>query len=412
MAKYMIGLAQLEGYNPNEDWENYQERMEHCFKTNDVKPDQQASALLALIGASTYRILKDLLAPAKPSTKTYAELVTALRDHFSPPTLTLAERFQFGIRNQKVGESITEFATALRALTAKCEFGTFLDDALSLRFVCGMRDKSTQKRLLLLKNPTFKEVLDTAVKCESADRHMEIMHDSTQEGSVLQFRGKPPNNNRENYRFKRKPKNNACFRCGRRNHTPDKCYFIDEKCRDCGEKGHIAKMCPKKAKSRGPFRNVRAMACNNDPDQYDDEPSQVNAKRVTTLKSNSLSTSGTYNRCNNPNMPEHELIHHGMTMRRGNHNNNYHTDSCLQVYPELAPAPTHHLSAHTESAATEYDVDTGSNYDNLNSIDRINNCLLNGSDSIYVTPLINGKQVKMELDTGSAVSIMNLVRLS
>ena len=332
------------------------------------------------------------------------ELIAVLKNHFSPPSLILAERFQFGIRNQKVGESVTEFATALRALTAKCEFGTFLDDALSLRFVCGIRDKSTQKRLLLLKNPTFKEVLDTAVKCESADRHMELMNDSQQEGSVLQMRRNPSNNNR----YKRKQQNNPCFRCGRRNHTPDKCYFIADKCHECGEVGHIVKMCrnPKKGRARGPVRNVRAMT--SDPNPLSDGPAQVNSKCVLSCNSNLSSPKSINNsktRIRNSQCRNKPLVH----ANTGNNSEGFPGKNHASDNTEIRPAPIYHLAKQNDETAGTVIAAHESTDNNVHeSIDRINNCLLNGSESIYVTPMINGKPVKMELDTGSAVSIMNL----
>ena len=184
-----------------EVWENDQDRMELMFVANDVKPAQQVATLLTLVGSETYGILKDLITPAKPKDKTYEELCAALEKHFSPPTLTLAERFKFGVRNQKPEESIGDFAKALRRLTTKCNFGNYLDDALCLRFVCGLRDTSTPKRLLVIKDPTFKDVLDTAIKCESAEQHTSLIQDLVaNDGGVFQMsrRNTAPNCNNNN----------------------------------------------------------------------------------------------------------------------------------------------------------------------------------------------------------------------
>ena len=37
-----------------------------------------------------------------------------------------------------------------------------------------------------------------------------------------------------------------CFRCGKNNHVPDKCFFRKAKCRGCQSIGHIVKKCPEK----------------------------------------------------------------------------------------------------------------------------------------------------------------------
>ena len=45
-----------------------------------------------------------------------------------------------------------------------------------------------------------------------------------------------------------------CFRCGG-DHIPQKCRFKHENCRNCNSKGHIAKVCKKKAPALRPEQN-------------------------------------------------------------------------------------------------------------------------------------------------------------
>ena len=78
----------MEPFNPNnEKWENYHERMEFTFQANDVKAADFATTMLALLGAETYGILKDLVTPDKPKDKNYKELIETLDKHFSLPAL-------------------------------------------------------------------------------------------------------------------------------------------------------------------------------------------------------------------------------------------------------------------------------------------------------------------------------------
>ena len=348
-----------------------------------------------MIGADVYGILKDLVAPDRPVEKSYTELVRTLQQHFSPPTLTLAERFKFGIRNQKPGESYAEFATALRRLTAKCEFGTFLDDALCLRFVCGLQDKATQKRLLLLKEPKFKDVLDTAIKCESADHHMELMQDKSPDSGVFQFKKNNFANNSQ--KFKNQSLSKQCWRCERRNHHEKDCYFKQTMCKKCQQIGHIARACKNKSKFQGRRQgNVRAVSSNVEQQHGNpEEDVQVN-NHNNNIDRNSLHTNDKHYNITLPSKWLHEK-QLSSTDDRDTLNYNNLNNMATRGICNIATNGCNYLSNSSSKDSSVITVDKN-----------VNNCILNGSDSIFVTPKVNGRPIKMELDTGSSVSIMNV----
>lgn len=67
-----------------------------------------------------------------------------------------------------------------------------------------------------------------------------------------------------------------CFRCGG-DHIPQKCRFKHEDCRNCNSKGHIVKVCKKKAPASRPEQNwrkqpVRYLEIDDPaPNNHDDE---------------------------------------------------------------------------------------------------------------------------------------------
>lgn len=154
----------------NEDWESYIERVELYCTANDVEEEKKVPTLLSLMGAKTYDLLWNLLAPEKPATQTFQSIVDTLKKHLNPKPLVIAERFRCHNRNQSKDESISEYIAELSKLTQSCEFGAGLSDVLHDRLVCGMHCQSTQKRLLSEKDPTLEKALAIAVSMETAVR--------------------------------------------------------------------------------------------------------------------------------------------------------------------------------------------------------------------------------------------------
>ncbi|XP_072145332.1 uncharacterized protein [Dermacentor andersoni] len=152
-----------------EDFMSYVERFDHYWKVTQNKDDSlKKSAFITAIGKRPYKTLKDLLLPAKPEDKSFNEIVAVLREHYSPGSKVIAERFKFNRRYQVEGETISAFAVELRHMAARCEFGPFLDDALRDRFVAGLSDASIQASLLKKKELSFETAYDLARSAELA----------------------------------------------------------------------------------------------------------------------------------------------------------------------------------------------------------------------------------------------------
>ena len=71
----------------------YLERLALYFDVNSITAE--VPVLLTVIGAANYTFFQGLVSPAKPKDKSYADLEAVLLTHFSPKTLTVAERFRF-----------------------------------------------------------------------------------------------------------------------------------------------------------------------------------------------------------------------------------------------------------------------------------------------------------------------------
>lgn len=218
-------IGELGAFNPDsEKISTYLERVAVFMTANEVADAKKAAVLLSVIGKTNYALLEGLMAPGLPREKTYEEIVAALKKHYEPAPLQIAERFHFYKRSQGLTESIADFAAALRKLAIKCDFGDFLDDALRDRLVCGLWNEPIQKRLLTEKDLTNARAIEIAQGMEAADQRTKEMHGASP--SVLQVREK------------------ACYRCGKVHEG--KCRFLTATCHKCGKVGHIASVCRSK----------------------------------------------------------------------------------------------------------------------------------------------------------------------
>ena len=117
------------------------------------------------------------MAPTKPSTKSFTDLVKTLGDHLDPQTTEMGERFRFGRRYQHEGESVALFVAELRRLSLHCGYADNLTTALRDQFVLGLRSESTQKKLVKVKNLSLETAIETAKIYETASRDTdELQH--------------------------------------------------------------------------------------------------------------------------------------------------------------------------------------------------------------------------------------------
>ena len=81
----MAAVGTISAFQPDsEKIDSYLERIELYFTANNFPDERRVPALLSVIGATTYEILRSLLAPDLPQTKTYGELVEKLKNIILP----------------------------------------------------------------------------------------------------------------------------------------------------------------------------------------------------------------------------------------------------------------------------------------------------------------------------------------
>ena len=104
----------------------YLERLLLYMDANSVAHERKVPILLTIIRAKTYGILKSLTSPALPKEKSLGDLQEALKAHFNPKQLVIAEHFWLCQRSYAESESVAKFAANPLHLTIQCNYGDFL----------------------------------------------------------------------------------------------------------------------------------------------------------------------------------------------------------------------------------------------------------------------------------------------
>ncbi len=204
-------------------WSSYAEQMEEYLLANGVDDDRkQVAVLLSMVGVATYELLQDLCLPDKPSSKSFNDIVTLLTNHLQPKPTVIAESYKFHQRNQLNGETVAAYIAELRKLAKTCDYGTFLEESLRDKFVCGLVSKEIKIQLLKEKTLTLKQACKTAMSLEVAAKDSSLMGANSKTSGVNQVQDKK----KRKWKTKTPPKaDKPCYRCGKRGHEPQHCRF-------------------------------------------------------------------------------------------------------------------------------------------------------------------------------------------
>lgn len=240
-------------------WSRWVERLETAFAIYNVTVNNlRRNFLLHLMGAETYEIACDKVAPQNIREMEYQQIVDTLEAHFNPQPLEISENFRFKCRRQgdknasSPEETVDEYLVALRRIAVTCNFGTYLETALRNQLVFGLKRNDIRGRLLERRQLTLQDARDIAVSMElSLKGGAEIEGAiAKQEVNALQKpQGKAKN--KKVGSSSQSSSSNAgdlhCYRCGDKSHLANQCKHQSTVCSYCKVKGHLERVCQKAA---------------------------------------------------------------------------------------------------------------------------------------------------------------------
>ena len=128
-----------------EPWTSYVERLQQYLEANKIEDaDQQRAVLLSVCGPATYRLIRSLVSPKKPTELKFADLVEVMQKHYDPKPSVIVQRYRLNTQNCLMGETIASYIAELHHLAEYFEFATTLNAMFRDRLVCGVEESRIQ----------------------------------------------------------------------------------------------------------------------------------------------------------------------------------------------------------------------------------------------------------------------------
>ena len=210
-----------EQFKQGEDIEIYLLRLENWFDVTRVNVNERAQILLSIIGSFAFKQIMNFR-EGNLLESTYDQLKEVLVSRFAAKQTVLYERVKFRSVKQ-TNESITEYIAKIKDLAARCKYpGAHFEDILLEKFASSIKNDKIVDALVSDESMTWEKAVKLAVVMEARD----VGKSGRSVVDVDLVKNVTP-----------------CFRCGRTNHTQDKCKFKSYSCSNCKQMGHLKVMC-------------------------------------------------------------------------------------------------------------------------------------------------------------------------
>lgn len=150
----------------------YLEQLEFLFEHNNYTADKYKISFLAVCGVEVYSQLKLLFPGQNIKDLTYKQITDELKKRYDKKDSDVIHTFKFWTRRQRQYEKSEDFVLAIKQMAELCGFGNFKERAIRDALVIGTYDRKLQKRL-------FDEDDLTAAKAERLIVNQELSSNST-----------------------------------------------------------------------------------------------------------------------------------------------------------------------------------------------------------------------------------------
>ena len=237
-------------YERPEQWPQWISRFERglVIEGKSTQPDSvKVDWLVYCLGSKAEDIFVSFqLSDAKVK---YDVVKLKFEQHFISKRNIIFERAQFNMRKQLEGEPVQAFITDLFTKAEHLQYGALKDEMIRDRIVIGLLDEQLSQKLQLQADLTLTRAVEMCRQSETVKAQQKVLHRS----SELEFaESSPIKVKMENIAYaghsgnydNRITQKALCGNCGKRHGS--RFYAEKAKCRDCGNVGHYARVCPNK----------------------------------------------------------------------------------------------------------------------------------------------------------------------
>ncbi|KAK0132392.1 hypothetical protein N1851_032733 [Merluccius polli] len=259
-ATFNIQPPESFDFSRPQEWDKWIRRFERfrlASNLNSSSEDNQVNTLIYCMGDEADDILRGLTLSADQR-RTYQGVRDGLQGFFVVKKNVIYERAKFNMRNQREGESVDLFVTALYALAEHCSYAMLHNELIRDRIVVGLQDKGLSERMQLDADLTLDKAIRMARQSEEVKRQQFSLRGDTRSEAMFKSNFKSAKN-KPQYADSQKQKPHStqyskdkgaqsqCQNCGNSPfHQKSDCPANDVKCHACGRRGHYKRVCKSK----------------------------------------------------------------------------------------------------------------------------------------------------------------------